>query len=130
MTTGGCHCGAIRYEVTGEPEHSALCHCSDCRKSAGAHMIGFALFSRDQISISGEPVRYQSSAEGERQFCGVCGASLFYVNETVFPGKIDIHTASLDDQAAYPPQAKIQLAEAAPWMASAHELPGFDRYPG
>ncbi len=130
MSTGGCHCGAIRFEVQGEPQHSALCHCSDCRKASGAHMVGWALFENDAVTISGEPVRYQSSQYGERQFCGTCGTSLFYLNQTIFPGKIDIQTATFDDQALFPPQAHIQLAEAAPWMAQVDELPKFDRFPG
>ncbi len=39
--TGGCHCGAIRYEVEGEPLTHALCHCSDCRRHSGAPMVGW-----------------------------------------------------------------------------------------
>ena len=39
MPTGHCHCGTIRYEVQGEPKWSALCHCGDCRRYAGAPQI-------------------------------------------------------------------------------------------
>ncbi|HAJ02504.1 MAG TPA: aldehyde-activating protein, partial [Brevundimonas sp.] len=35
MLEGGCHCGAVRYRTDGKVEHHALCHCLDCRKSAG-----------------------------------------------------------------------------------------------
>src|SRR5262249_14890443 len=38
--TGGCHCGAIRYALVGEPKFHALCHCTDCRRHAGAPMVG------------------------------------------------------------------------------------------
>ena len=49
MLTGGCHCGAIRYEVEGEPQHSALCHCSDCRRHF-CPACGTGLFyTNDQI---------------------------------------------------------------------------------
>lgn len=130
MVAGGCHCGAIRYELTGEPGHSAICHCSDCRKASGAPMVGWALFAREQISISGEPAHYRSSADAERLFCSTCGSGLFYINEAVFPGQIDVQIATLDDQSAFPPQIHIQFAEATPWMAGAHEMPRFDRYPG
>lgn len=44
---GQCHCGAIRYEVSGEPVYHALCHCRDCRRSAGAPMVAWALFPRE-----------------------------------------------------------------------------------
>ena len=129
MATGGCQCGAIRYEVQGEPMHSALCHCGDCRRSAGAPMVGWALFPERAVKVSGDPVRYKSSANVVRYFCGTCGTGLFYSNPVVFPDMIDIQTATMDDQSAFPPVLHVQYAEAAPWMGRAHELPRFDRYP-
>ncbi len=130
MASGGCQCGAIRYDVEGEAEHSALCYCTDCRKSSGAPMVGWALFARSGISIVGEPVVYASSADAQRHFCGTCGASLFYTNEAMFPGMIDITTGSLDDPDAYPPSAHIQWADAPHWMARIDGLPRFERFPG
>lgn len=128
--SGGCHCGAIRYAIEGAPEHSALCHCSDCRRSSGAPMVGWGLFPKDKVAITGEPVAYRSSEHAERHFCGTCGTGLFYTSEAVFPGKIDIQTATLDDIDTFPPTAHIQMAEAARWMENAHTLPKFDRFPG
>ena len=46
LREGGCQCGAIRYEATGDPAYSALCHCKDCRASAGAPMVAWAGISR------------------------------------------------------------------------------------
>ena len=128
--TGGCMCGAIRYEAAGAPEHNALCHCADCRRAAGAPMVGWALFPRDKVTITGEPRSYNSSGDVERQFCGTCGTGLFFVSESVFPGKIDIQTATFDDPDALAPQACIQMAEAPVWLATMPELPRFERYPG
>lgn len=130
MVTGRCQCGAIRYEATGDPAHSALCHCQDCRASTGAPMVGWALFPQDAVKIHGEPARYRSSEHATRHFCGTCGTGLFYTNPVVFPDGIDIQTATMDDHAAFPPQAHIQMAEAMPWMRTAHALPMFDRFPG
>lgn len=129
MVTGRCQCGAIQYEAQGDPVYSALCHCADCRKSAGAPMVGWALFSQDKVRVTGTPVRYQSSDNVTRQFCGTCGTGLFYTNAVVFPGMIDIQTATLDDPSACAPAVHVQFAEAAPWMAEAHDLPKFARYP-
>ncbi|TNE42081.1 MAG: GFA family protein [Sphingomonadales bacterium] len=130
MVSGGCQCGAIRYDVDGAPEHSALCYCTDCRKSSGAPMVGWALFARSGVRIEGEPVIHASSADARRHFCGTCGSSLFYTNEAAFPGMIDITTGSLDDPDVCPPAAHIQWADAPHWMARLDSLPRFDRFPG
>jgi hypothetical protein len=128
--TGGCLCGAIRYTATGEPAHHALCHCHDCRRSAGATFVGWALFPREQVTISGAPVDYESSPGTHRQFCGRCGTGLFFLSEAVFPGQIDIQSATLDDPDQLPPQASIQMAEAPAWIDAVASLPRFARFPG
>ncbi len=128
--TGGCQCGAIRYEATGEPAHHALCHCADCRKSSGAPMTGWIAFPSDAVTISGAAVTYASSEQGRRQFCGTCGTGLFYTNATMLPGIVDIQSATLDDAEAMPPGAQIQVAERLGWMTAMGELPEFARYPG
>ncbi|WP_338663709.1 GFA family protein [Pararoseomonas sp. SCSIO 73927] len=129
MMKGGCHCGAIRYEVTGEVLHHALCHCGDCRRHAGAPMVGWAMLPAEALKVTGEPVVYASSEHGRRQFCGHCGTSLFYVNEAMLPGMIDIQSGTLDDPEALPPGVQIQVAERLSWMARLDELPTFERYP-
>ena len=128
--TGGCNCGAIRYAAEGEPAHHALCHCTDCRRAAGAPMVGWALFPRDKVAITGTPVDYASSPDVTRQFCGTCGTGLFFLNETVFPGQVDIQSGTLDDPDALPPQACIQMADAPNWASGVAGLPQFARFPG
>jgi hypothetical protein len=132
MLTGGCHCGAVRYEAEGEPLHHAVCHCTDCRHASGAPMVAWIAFPADKIRVTaGAPKTRASSELGRRQFCPDCGTGLFYVNETVLPGLIDIQSATLDDGAAAPaPAVHIQFAEHLAWTAQLHEMPKFDRYPG
>lgn len=129
--TGGCHCGAIRYEVNGEPQHVALCHCTDCRKSAGAPMVSWAAFSESALSLTqGTPKTINSSGTSHRSFCSDCGTGLFFRNAQILPGIVDIQSATLDDPAVLPPTAHIQVAERIGWMETAHTLPAFARYPG
>ncbi len=128
---GGCHCGAVRYEVNGEPQHVALCHCSDCRKSSGAPMVAWAAFTEDQFKlVEGEPVTFNSSGSAMRSFCPKCGSGLYYRNAEFLPGIVDIQSATLDDPEALPPGAHIQTAERLGWMETAHSLPAFERFPG
>ncbi|RZO86220.1 MAG: GFA family protein [Oceanococcus sp.] len=128
--TGGCHCGAIRYEIEGESLTHALCHCSDCRRHAGAPMVGWTMYPQNALRITqGAPKVYASSEHGRRQFCAECGTGLFYANAETLPGLIDIQSGTYDDPEAVPARIQIQVAERVSWMASAHELPAFDRYP-
>ena len=130
MPSGGCHCGAVRYEMTAEVAHHALCHCTDCRKASGAPAVAWAMAAADQVTITGKPLTYASSEHGRRLFCGACGTSLFYTNDVVFPGMIDVQSATLDDPDAIPLQAQIQTAERIGWMTHLGDLPEFERYPG
>lgn len=130
MLKGGCQCGAVRYEMSEQIKHHALCHCRDCRLSAGAPVVGWAAVEKGDIRIEGEPRSYQSSEHATRMFCGECGTGLFYVNEVALPGLIDVQSATLDDPGALPAQLHVQVAEAIDWMKNAHELPQFERYPG
>lgn len=127
---GGCHCGAVRYEVTGDPRHVALCHCTDCRRASGAPMVAWAAFDAAAVTVTrGDPRTRNSSGASMRSFCSRCGTGLLFVNEEALPGLIDVQLATFDDPDALAPQAHIQVAERIGWMAEAHRLPAFDRYP-
>jgi hypothetical protein len=130
MPTGQCHCGAIRYKIEGQPKYSALCHCSDCRRHAGAPLVGWSAYPAAALTVlQGTPKVYASSEHGRRHFCPDCGTGLFYYNDVALPGIADIQTATLDDPNAVAPQIHVQVAERISWMANAHELPAFERYP-
>lgn len=130
MATGRCHCGAIRFETHGEPRWSALCHCNDCRRHAGAPVVGWAAFPEEALTIrQGAPKVYRSSEHGRRHFCADCGTGLFYYNAVNLPGIADVQIAALDDPDALAPMIQVQAAERIGWMESAHELPAFERYP-
>ena len=130
MHTGHCHCGAVRYEVDAEPKWSALCHCGDCRRHAGAPVVGWVAFPADALKIArGQAKIYRSSEHGRRHFCPDCGTGLFYFNAVNLPGIADVQSATLDDPDALAPQIHVQTAERLVWMERAHELPAFPRYP-
>ncbi len=131
MAEGGCHCGAVRYEVSGEAQHTALCHCSDCRHNAGAPMVGWSAFDDSALTIKkGEPQIYKSSEHGRRHFCADCGTGLFYYNAENLPGIVDVQATTFDEPEEFAPSAHIQTAEKLKWMNDVHTLPGFERYPG
>lgn len=131
MASGGCHCGAVRYETSGETLHHAICHCEDCRKASGAPMVGWIAYNMDGVQVTqGAPKIRHSAEHARRHFCADCGTGLFYTNEKFLPGIIDVQSATLDDPDALPPGAHIQYAEHLRWIEGLDELPKFERYPG
>ena len=131
MLTGGCRCGAVRYEAEVEdPDRHGLCHCEDCRRSAGAPAVAWLAVPKDSFSVTrGEATRWDGNGGAERYFCGTCGTGLYYLNDAVLPGIADIQSATLDDAANYAPGAQIQCAVRLGDMAKLGEMPAFDRFP-
>ena len=129
--TGGCHCGAIRYQVEGELIVHALCHCSDCRRHAGAPVVGWTMYARgcgqgDEGAAQGLRI-HPSMAAATSAPTAARGSSTSM--RTSCPGIIDIQSATYDDPDAVPAMVHIQTAERLHWMERAHELPSFERYP-
>lgn len=130
MAEGGCHCGAVRYAVEGPAMRAGLCHCTDCRRHSGAPMVAWAIFREDQFRLlGGATLTYASSEHGRRSFCPACGTGLWYTNDQIFEGLVDVQVATLDDPDAFPPIEQIQIADRIGWMAHAHELPAHERFP-
>lgn len=128
--TGQCQCGAIRYQLTGTPQTVALCHCRDCQRSAGAPMVTWAMYPEASLTVTqGQPKTINSSGTAMRSFCPDCGSGLFYRNQEILPGIVDVQTATLDDPEALPPEITIQTAERMNWMQHMNELPNFERFP-
>lgn len=128
--SGQCLCGAIRYQVTGEPRVTALCHCRDCRRSSGAPMVAWAMFPAAALTLTkGQPKTINSSGTAMRSFCADCGTGLFYRNAVMLPGCVDVQSSTLDDPEVLPPAIQVQVAERLNWMRHGHELPEFERFP-
>jgi len=128
--SGQCQCGAIRYQLSGEPGSVALCHCIDCRRSSGAPVMAWAEFPEASLTVlHGEPKTINSSGTAMRSFCGNCGTGLFYRNAGILPGLVEVQLATLDSAATLAPTLHIQTAERLPWMERVHELPAFERFP-
>ncbi len=77
--TGGCLCGAVRYEVRGPLRDVSACHCEQCRRTSGNFVAATAARLDDFALVEeGGLAWYQSSADARRGFCRTCGSSLFW----------------------------------------------------
>jgi hypothetical protein len=76
--SGGCLCGAIRYEVAGPLRDVVMCHCGRCRRTHG-HVAAYAACQASHlVLIEAGALRWYEQDERARGFCGECGASLFW----------------------------------------------------
>lgn len=129
--SGGCHCGDVRYEVTGGPVYHAICHCDACRASSGAPFVAWYAVKEDQFTlVSGEPARFEGRPGAERNFCPRCGTGLFYRNAEALPGLVDVQSATFDDAGAEAPAIQVQCADRLAWVTAIPDMPEFERYPG
>ncbi|HEY9010391.1 MAG TPA: GFA family protein, partial [Devosia sp.] len=77
--TGGCLCGAVRYEVSGEIGPAGYCHCEDCRRVSGSAFGVSVRVPRTAFRIvSGTPKSFTKTGDSgrlvARHFCGDCGS--------------------------------------------------------
>ena len=126
---GGCHCGKVRYRVSGAAEHSLICNCASCRGASGAQNVAYFVVPKERFEwLSEEPPRYASSPGVERGFCSSCGTSLSF-EAPYIEGLIDVTVASLDDPEAFPPTAHVNDRHALSWSRTQDALPRFAEFP-
>jgi len=114
--TGGCLCGAVRYEASQAPVSVVWCHCASCRRHTGAPAAVYADFRRVAVRFTGaEATRFASSAGNWRGFCGACGSTLYFQGENQ-PDLINIHVGSLDHPGDFPPSEACFLEERIAWF--------------
>ena len=116
MLKGGCHCGAVRYQIGGKLLLFANCHCPDCRRFSGSAFAAILITEEDGFVVTGAEhlVPYASSPGKQRCFCKTCGCHLFSRAEHR-PGKVFVRAGSLDDDPGIKPQSHIWTSMKAPW---------------
>lgn len=110
MITGGCLCGAVRYEISGEPLFGVHCHCRDCQRVSGTGHLPVMGVPKAAFRATGETRNYATTGHSGkatiRHFCPSCGSILFGTPE-VAPDIATVYVGCLDDPSVFTPQAAI-----------------------
>jgi len=128
MLTGECFCGNVRYEADAQAFDETVCHCSFCRRIAGAIAVAWFSIPRSALRfVSGTPVSFQSSARVTRRFCRDCGTPLTFEMEDR-PDEVDVTTCSLEDPETMPPKDHTQAASKLAWVHLSDGLPVYPEW--
>ena len=127
VLTGGCNCGAVRFEIT-EPLVSArYCHCTRCQRRTGtaASANGALAPGSFHIVAGEEALKYWEPPDGAAKwFCGECGSAIFTRDQD---GREGIRLGAIDGDPGIRPSVRQFVAYAAPWEPIPDD--GLPRYP-
>ena len=131
--SGGCLCGAIRYEVKGDPVRVAHCHCDDCRKATGSSFATNVFVKQDDLVIlQGTPRSYEHTADSgstmTKEFCADCGSQLFG-SGSGSTGVKNVKVGTIDDVGATPairPEIEVFTSRKLPFITPSDETEHFE----
>ena len=130
--SGGCLCGAVRYESTSEPTAAGHCHCLDCRKTSGSGHCSHLGVPNKALRVTGDVKFFDKGTDTgntvSRGFCPVCGSAVYSTN-TGFPGMVFIRASSLVDPDVFQPQLVVYAKQAPSWDHMDPSLPSFPSMP-
>jgi hypothetical protein len=131
--TGGCACGAIRYEVSDEAVFQNHCQCLDCQSRSGTGHGSYLTFpDRTRVKISGEAKLWEVVADSGNKkshaFCPTCGSPV-YLTFAAMPSLFTIHASSLDKPEHFKPQVVTYTARGHRWDSLDPALKKFEKMP-
>lgn len=126
---GGCQCGAIRYELVGEPLFTHVCHCTDCQRRGGAFGLSMLVEEKQFRLLQGDPEAVEIVADSGNvktsRFCRRCGTTI-YGRSAARTGIVVLRPNTFDDTAWFAPQAHIWTRSKQPWVALPEGVPAFE----
>ena len=125
--TGECFCGAVKIEVSGEPEWMGYCHCRSCWSWSGGPVNAFSLWKPQAVRVTSGAEHvgmYQKTPVSQRQFCKMCGGHLMTNHPPL--GLVDVFAATLPTL-KFAPGVHVNYAETVLPMRDG--LPKFKDFP-
>lgn len=124
-SSGGCLCGAVRYEINGPMRNVVYCHCEQCRKTSGHFVAATAVQLKDlHVSEDSGLVWYRSSETADRGFCKHCGSSLFW--RPAHGKYMAVMAGAIDTPTGLASREHIYTADASDYYDITDGLPQFE----
>jgi len=128
VLTGGCACGAVRYELTEPLVSASYCHCTRCQRRTGTAASANGRATPGSFRITGGEAHigtWAPAGGAAKSFCSLCGSALFSRMEGD-PPTIGVRLGTVDGDPGIAPQWHQYVAYAASW----EEIPndGLPRY--
>ena len=129
---GGCLCGGVQYEISGEPVRFYHCHCSRCRKATGTgHASNIMIKLGDAAWLQGEELISEYKVPEAQRFgtcfCTRCGGQLPRIRKEM--GMAVVPAGSLDSDPGIKPEARIFWDSRTEWSCQGDGIPTFAEYP-
>lgn len=119
--SGGCQCGALRYELRAPPLAVWACHCGQCRKQSGsAFGLSMAVGVDALVFVQGEPAVWTRHAESghlsDCLYCRDCGTRILHRRHE-HGGRMALKPGTLDDMRWVMPERHVLTDSALGWVA-------------
>jgi hypothetical protein len=127
--TGGCLCGAVRFEVTEPLVSSGYCHCTRCQRRTGTAASPGARIAPGSLRVlaGAEHIKAYEPDDGfAKVFCSACGSALWSRSQED-PEVVSIRLGAFDDDPGIRPTYRQFVAYAAPWEPIPDD--GLERFP-
>ena len=133
IRSGGCSCGAVRYETEGDPVRVMTCHCKQCQRRTGSAFGIGCYFPKQKVNIlQGDLKTFERSSDAGRwfksQFCTECGSTVLWHLE-IQPDAVAIAGGSFDDIDWIEPQLHFWSVKAHNWIQIPKDVKVFQEQP-
>lgn len=133
VRTGGCQCGGVRYEVTGEQKTIVVCHCSECQRQSGSAFGMTMVLGKQQFRLTKGALEVftwvsDSGAEMHGYFCPDCGSRIYHQNN--YPeDAVLLKPGTLDETSELVPELQLWTRSKQQWCKLPESVRSFETQP-